>query len=183
MNKNLTRNLTVLGSFVALVCIVFVVTDDVVHHGRSPADRGHDHVLDQAVEIYRDIDDRSGEAEALNERGTLHRASGNLAQAEGCHRHALDLARAIALSWDEAHALDGLGHCALAAGRTAEGEARLRQALVISCGSAPPMLLTSRPNSTPFPGRDPATASSNRSRRALIGRPYRQVSADLLTAA
>ena len=67
MNKNLTRNLTVLGSFVALVCIVFVVAEDVVHHGRSPADRRHDHVLEQAVEIYRDIDDRSGEAEALNE--------------------------------------------------------------------------------------------------------------------
>ena len=131
MNKNLTRNLTVLGSFVALVCIVFVVTDDVVHHGRSPADRGHDHVLDQAVEIYRDIDDRSGEAEALNERGTLYRVSGDLAQAEGCHQQALDLARAIASSCDEARALAGLGRCAMADGHATQAGVLLRQGLEI----------------------------------------------------
>ena len=68
---------------------------------------------------------------AVNESGTLHRVSGDLAQAEGCHRQALDLARAIASSWDEAHALAGLGCCALAAGHAAQAEALLRQALEI----------------------------------------------------
>ncbi len=68
---------------------------------------------------------------ALNERGTLHRVSGELAQAEGCHQQALELARAIASSWDEAHALAGLGRCAVAAGRTTEAEDLLRQALEI----------------------------------------------------
>ena len=38
------------------------------------------------------------------------------------------LAREIGLSWDEAHALAGLGRCALAAGRTADEAAGLRQA-------------------------------------------------------
>jgi hypothetical protein len=53
-------------------------------------------VLEQALGISRDIGDRDGEAEALNETGALHRVSGDLAQAEGCHRQALDLASAIA---------------------------------------------------------------------------------------
>ena len=50
------------------------------------------------------------------QRGTLHRVNGDLAQAEGCHQQALELARAIANSWDKAHALVGLGRCALAVG-------------------------------------------------------------------
>ena len=87
--------------------------------------------LEEALGIYRDLGDRGGEAEALNERGTLHRVSGDLAQAEGCHQHALELARAIASSWDEAHALAGLGRCALAAGHAAQAETLLRQALEI----------------------------------------------------
>jgi tetratricopeptide (TPR) repeat protein/transcriptional regulator with XRE-family HTH domain len=85
---------------------------------------------EQALGIYRDIGDQAGEAEALNERGTLHRVSGELAQAEECHHQALEIARDID-SWNEAHALAGLGRCALAAGRTAAGEAALRQALAI----------------------------------------------------
>jgi Tfp pilus assembly protein PilF len=52
-------------------------------------------------------------------------------EAEGCHRQALDLARAIASSWDEAHALAGLGRCALAAGHATQAEILLRQALEI----------------------------------------------------
>ena len=40
-------------------------------------------------------------------------------------------AREIDSSWDEAHALAGLGRCALAAGHAAEANDRLRQALEI----------------------------------------------------
>ena len=43
----------------------------------------------------------------------------------------LDLVREIGIAWDEAHALAGLGRCALAAGRTAEAAGQLRQALEI----------------------------------------------------
>jgi tetratricopeptide (TPR) repeat protein len=87
--------------------------------------------LAEALDIYRDIGNRNGEAEALNDKGTLHRVSGDLAQAEGCHQQALDLARAIASSRNQAHALAGLGRCALAAGHATRGEALLRQALEI----------------------------------------------------
>ena len=45
-----------------------------------------------------------------------------------CHRQALDLAREIGSAWDEAHALAGLGRCALAAGDTDGAKTRLRQA-------------------------------------------------------
>ena len=44
---------------------------------------------------------------------------------------AVDLAREIGIAWDEAHALAGLARCARAAGRTAEAEDKLRQALAI----------------------------------------------------
>ena len=82
---------------------------------RLLADPAAARALEQALDIYRDIGYRGAEAGALNERGTLHRVNGDLAQAEGCHRQALELARAFADSWDEAHALAGLGRCALAA--------------------------------------------------------------------
>lgn len=60
--------------------------------------------------------------------GTLHRASGELAQARQCHQQALELARAIASAWDEATAVVGLGRCAIAAGEPAQAEGLLRQA-------------------------------------------------------
>ena len=44
---------------------------------------------------------------------------------------ALDLARQVSSSPDEAHALAGLGRCALAAGQLIEAQDRLRQALEI----------------------------------------------------
>jgi tetratricopeptide (TPR) repeat protein/transcriptional regulator with XRE-family HTH domain len=84
--------------------------------------------LEAALGIYRDLSDRLGQANALNEMGALHRVRGDLDQAETCHRQALDLAREIDSSWDEACTLAGLARCALAAGRTADAEAGLRQA-------------------------------------------------------
>jgi tetratricopeptide (TPR) repeat protein len=61
----------------------------------------------------------------------LYRVSGELARAEGCHEQALELARAIASPWDEAHALAGLARCALAADQATQAEVLLRQALEI----------------------------------------------------
>jgi hypothetical protein len=48
-----------------------------------------------------------------------------------CHQQALDLARQLGIALEEAHALAGLGRCAQAAGRAAEAEAGLQQALAI----------------------------------------------------
>jgi len=87
--------------------------------------------LDQALAIACDIGDRGSEVEMLNRRGTLHRVSGDLVRAGMCHQQAMALARAIGSPWDEAHALAGLGRCALAVGRTAEAEDKLLQALEI----------------------------------------------------
>jgi tetratricopeptide (TPR) repeat protein len=84
--------------------------------------------LERAHAIFRDLGD---EAEVLNELGALYRIRGDLDRARGCHRQALDLARAVDSSWDEAHALAGLGRCALAAGQAAEATASLDQALTI----------------------------------------------------
>ena len=88
-------------------------------------------MVEQALGIFRDLGDRVGEAEMLNERGTLHRVSGDLAQAERCHQQALELVRASDSSWDEAHALAGVGRCAIAAGHAAQAGVLLRQALEI----------------------------------------------------
>jgi tetratricopeptide (TPR) repeat protein/transcriptional regulator with XRE-family HTH domain len=90
--------------------------------------------LDEALAIYRDVGDGGGVVEALNERGTLYQVSGELALAQGCHQQSLELSREMGSSWDEAHALAGLGRCALADGQAdgrAVGVALLRQALEI----------------------------------------------------
>jgi tetratricopeptide (TPR) repeat protein len=58
----------------------------------------------------------------------LHRTSGELARAEDCHQQALELACAMASARDEAHALAGLGRCAISVGRPAQAETLLRQA-------------------------------------------------------
>ena len=68
---------------------------------------------------------------ALNERGALHWVSGQLALAQKCHQQSLELSRDIDSSWDEAHALAGLGRCALANGQRVQAESLLRQALEI----------------------------------------------------
>jgi tetratricopeptide (TPR) repeat protein/transcriptional regulator with XRE-family HTH domain len=87
--------------------------------------------LEQAVDIYRQFGDRTGRGMALNEKGTLHLVTGDLTLAAGCHQEALEIARAIDSSWEEAHALAGLGRCALASDRAVEGETGLREALAI----------------------------------------------------
>jgi DNA-binding SARP family transcriptional activator/tetratricopeptide (TPR) repeat protein len=98
---------------------------------RATGDPGAAQALQQALGIYRDLGDRDGEAEALNETGILHRATGDLAHARACHRRALELARAITSSWAEAHALAGLGRCALAAADLTTALANLGQAAEI----------------------------------------------------
>jgi Tetratricopeptide repeat len=74
-----------------------------------------------------DFADRRGEAEVLSERGTLHRLSGEPAEAEAYHRQALELARTISTAQDEARPLVGLGRCAAAAGHTTQAKTLLQQ--------------------------------------------------------
>jgi tetratricopeptide (TPR) repeat protein len=85
-------------------------------------------VLEAALGIYREIGHRSGEAEALNETGTLCRLRGDLGQAGMYHQLALDPSREISSAWNEAHALSGLGRCAIAGGQAIDAQASLQQA-------------------------------------------------------
>ena len=88
-------------------------------------------LLEQALAIFEELDDV---AEGLNELGELYRVRGDLDRARACFQRALDKARDVASLLDEARALAGLGHCAMAGGdsaRARQGEALLRQALEI----------------------------------------------------
>jgi tetratricopeptide (TPR) repeat protein len=82
---------------------------------------------EEALGIYRDLADRLGETEVLDETGTLHQVRGEFTQAEKCHQRALDVARAISNSHFEASALAGLARCALATDDRVRAEVLLRQ--------------------------------------------------------
>ncbi len=90
--------------------------------------QGGTEALANALDIYCDLGDRQGQAVALNEIASLHRMRGALDPARTCHQQALSLAREIEDPLEEAHALVGLAHCALAAGYTADAISGLRQA-------------------------------------------------------
>ncbi len=84
--------------------------------------------LEAGMAMSNDMGDRGAVAEFLNEIGTLHLVSGNPGQAAQRHQEALDLALQICTPWDQAHALAGLGRCAVATGNTADAHRNLRQA-------------------------------------------------------
>ncbi len=87
--------------------------------------------LKKALGICLDIGFRAGQAETLNESGTLYRVRGDLRGVRDRHQDALDLARETKCEWDQAHALAGLGRCALASDDRGEAADWLRQALEI----------------------------------------------------
>jgi tetratricopeptide (TPR) repeat protein/transcriptional regulator with XRE-family HTH domain len=87
--------------------------------------------LQEALGLSREIGNWHAGATILNEAGTLSRTGGDLSQARSYHQQALDLARLMGIPLEEAHALAGLGRCALLAGHTAEAEEGLRQAMAI----------------------------------------------------
>ena len=63
----------------------------------------------QALELFRDLDDRAGEAYALTELGLVHQLTGNLPTAAASQRQALVLFRDAAERIGEAEALNNLG--------------------------------------------------------------------------
>jgi hypothetical protein len=83
--------------------------------------------MNEAFTISHDLGERGGEAQILNEMGTLHLLRGYVDQAGACHRQALVLALRIHSAWDEGHAVAGRARCALAKGRTAAAVTDLRQ--------------------------------------------------------
>jgi tetratricopeptide (TPR) repeat protein/transcriptional regulator with XRE-family HTH domain len=63
----------------------------------------------QALELYRDLGDRAGQAKALDGLGLLHRLAGDYPSAAACHHQALALFRDIGNWRGQAEARSGLG--------------------------------------------------------------------------
>jgi tetratricopeptide (TPR) repeat protein len=85
----------------------------------------------QALELYRDIGDQLGQAEALNNLGELSTRTATRHEARSRHRQALKIARDINAPFEEARALEGIGGSYLHEGNDDEGLTWLRQALTI----------------------------------------------------
>ena len=85
----------------------------------------------QALALYRNLGNRHGEAEALNNLGQVLGKSLAAEDARVHHGRALGIAQALGTPLEEARALEGIGHCHLQQGQANEGEAFLRQALAL----------------------------------------------------
>ena len=85
----------------------------------------------RALQLYRDLGDRSGEAEALNNIADMARASATPAEARPYYDRALALAVTIAAQHEQARALEGLGLCQISDGQPQQGRDLLRQALTV----------------------------------------------------
>ena len=96
---------------------------------------GATQALEESLRIVRDHGDRGAEATVLNETGALAHAQGENDRAAVLHRQALDLAREICSTWDEAHALAGLGRC-IDDATQAEASLRLAQEILQRTGVA-----------------------------------------------
>ena len=85
----------------------------------------------RALKLYRDLHNRLGEANALNNMGELSLVSATPAEALARHNQAHAIATDIASPLEEARAQEGIGRCHLQDGQTVEGAASLRHALAI----------------------------------------------------
>jgi tetratricopeptide (TPR) repeat protein len=87
--------------------------------------------LRRALELYRDVDDRAGQAQALNRLGELLLVSAEAASARTHHGQALEIATSIGAPIDQAHALEGIGRSHLHDGHLDQAAPPLSQALTI----------------------------------------------------
>ncbi|MGW7074623.1 cyclophane-containing RiPP biosynthesis TPR protein HaaT [Streptomyces sp. NPDC054866] len=84
--------------------------------------------FEQSLGILRELGDRCGEAEVLNHWGVLQSSSGEPSPGLARFREALRLAREVQCPLEVAHALEGIGRCALAEGDRVGSEGPLREA-------------------------------------------------------
>lgn len=85
--------------------------------------------LTAALQAFRRLGDRQGEAEALNHLGRLRMETGQPRQAMAHFSRAVVIAAESQGQLLRAQALEGCGRCSLALGDTADGRARLEEAL------------------------------------------------------
>jgi tetratricopeptide (TPR) repeat protein len=87
--------------------------------------------LREALAICRDLGNRLGEAEVLNNLGRLLCGSSSPAEGYACYLDALEIARALSAPLEEARALEGIGGYFLQQQRIGEAVASLREALAV----------------------------------------------------
>jgi tetratricopeptide (TPR) repeat protein len=85
--------------------------------------------LTQALQTYRDLENRGNEAWALNHYAAAVKASGDVTRALELYRQARAMNHELGKLDDEAIALEGTSECLLVQGRTAAGTAHLQEAL------------------------------------------------------
>lgn len=93
----------------------------------------------RALELYRDLDDRLGEAEAVNELGIVQRLTGDYPAAAVSHACALELYGDLGNRFGEANALNNMGELSLASASPAEAHARHKRAHAIATDIASPL--------------------------------------------
>jgi tetratricopeptide (TPR) repeat protein len=88
-------------------------------------------VTAEALDIFRQLGDQGGQAEALNETGSVRLAQADPLRALACFQRGLELARTTGSRLQKARALEGLGKCAAQASNASTADSALRQALEI----------------------------------------------------
>jgi hypothetical protein len=101
-----------------------------VQHVAGEHETAHSSLV-EAQELYRQLEDKVGQAYVLNALGARMLESGCHPDALARHREALCLAREAANPLEEARALEGIGRCGLGALDAGDGRTHLRQALAI----------------------------------------------------
>jgi tetratricopeptide (TPR) repeat protein len=87
--------------------------------------------LTQALELFRDLGDRHGQAGALINLGELLLVSSEYREARGYFTQALGIARGIDTPVEEAKALEAIGRSHVQEGNRGQGAADIQQALAI----------------------------------------------------
>jgi tetratricopeptide (TPR) repeat protein len=100
-------------------------------HKATRDHRGANTHLTSALELYRELDDRAGQAEALTHLGGVLLESSTPASARSRYEQALTIAAAITAPLLEACALEGIGRTYLSEEQPHQAAAPLRRALAI----------------------------------------------------
>ena len=85
----------------------------------------------QALELFHDLGEPLGQAEALNRLGELSLRMTDTGQARGQHTQALGIAEDLGVPFEEARALEGIGRSYLHDGNPGQAAAHLRHAAAI----------------------------------------------------
>ena len=79
--------------------------------------------MTQALQLFRDLGDRHGQADALINLGELLFLSSAHPAARSYHTQALSVARDVNAAYQEARALEGIGRCHIEEGNPGQGAA------------------------------------------------------------